>query len=649
LKTDPPMTPDLELLVEERASTDGKVFDLRLSACNPKLGLNHLPVGSINLRTEPAIFFRHFLGEIWKGKPQTPASWRAFMEAIQAKAAFLSERILPKDLRQLLTSLQGKARSLLVQSDEPWIPWEILCLPEDPQSEVADGPFLCEAFAMTRWLRGLPQTLTFPLRRIAMVAPRDSELAQAEGEWEDLQELARGETRQVGRLPARLENLLENFRRSEYDGWHFTTHGFHRETVPDLDGLWLEEQEELNPSHLSGKARRLGDLHPLIFLNACSSGRNGISLTSIGGWAPAFLKAQAGACIGTLWPVDDRPARDFARAFYAAFTAGTPMAEAVFEARQKIRSEGNPTWLAYTAFAHPRAVCEARPSHVETARKPRRTNKRKEIFTRLVSPRQEQHEAAAVIEVILPGPEPAVPPKPTPGEERIHDKDGTVLVYVPGGRFNLDGGTGGLPEKLDRRVCLSPFWMGKHPVTNEQYGLFLAENPGRLRPAFWEDPRFNQPRQPVVGVSWEEAQAYCRWAGLELPTEVQWEAAARGSDRRIYPWGNERPTPRNANFSGISGRPAPVGSFPAGTGPFGTLDQAGNVWEWCADPWSIQAYQQFEDGELDPVAKGDLSIRCVRGGSWMNPPQDLLAACRERRTATLRVNYQGFRCIRRMP
>ena len=351
------MTPDLELLVEERAGTDGRVFDLRLSARNPELGLNHRSMGSVNLRAEPSAFFRQYLGEIWKGKPQTAAAWRTFMETIQAKAAFLSEAILPQDLRQLLASLRGEARSLLVQSDDPWIPWEILCLPEDPKSEAADGPFLCEAFAMTRWLRGFPQTLSLPLHRIAVIAPRDSELPQAEGECEDLLRLADGTTRQAARIPAKLADLLESFSQGKYDGWHFTGHGFHRDSAPDLDGIWLEEQEELNPIHLSGKSKKMGLPRPLVFLNACSSGQSGMSLTGIGGWAPHFLKAGAGACIGTLWPIDDQPARDFARAFYASFTTGIPMAEAVFVARQAIRSEGNPTWLAYTAFAHPLAVC----------------------------------------------------------------------------------------------------------------------------------------------------------------------------------------------------------------------------------------------------------------------------------------------------
>jgi formylglycine-generating enzyme required for sulfatase activity len=191
-------------------------------------------------------------------------------------------------------------------------------------------------------------------------------------------------------------------------------------------------------------------------------------------------------------------------------------------------------------------------------------------------------------------------------------------------------------------VWLSPFWIAKYPVTNEQYARFLAANPGHPRPAFWADARFNQPAHPVVGVTWDDAQAYCRWAGLALPTEAQWEAAARGTDRRPYPWGDAPPTPQHANFGG-SGT-TPVGAFPAGVGPYGTLDQAGNVWEWCADSWVPDAYQRFSDGAKDPVAQGDKTLRSVRGGSWNNPARDLHAALRDCGSARSRFNWQGFRC-----
>ena len=186
------------------------------------------------------------------------------------------------------------------------------------------------------------------------------------------------------------------------------------------------------------------------------------------------------------------------------------------------------------------------------------------------------------------------PPGPQPGDERVNARDGTVLVWVPGGEYTL--GAEDLEElfatdlpadeaarlagwaKPIHRVRLSGFWVARHPVTNAQYRAFLAAEPDAKEPELWEDERFNEDRQPVVGVSWDEARAYCRWAGLELPSEAQWEAAARGDDGRRYPWGDQPPDEARACFGQDwqKGKPAAVGEHPRGEGPFGTHDQAGN-------------------------------------------------------------------------
>ncbi len=212
-------------------------------------------------------------------------------------------------------------------------------------------------------------------------------------------------------------------------------------------------------------------------------------------------------------------------------------------------------------------------------------------------------------------------------EERRNETDGTVLLYVPGGEYTLGAKDITDNERPVHRVVLSPFWIAKYPVTNEQYGRFLAANPGTPEPAYWADKQFNQPEQPVVGVSWEEAQAYCRWAGLRLPSEAQWEAAARGPDGRRYPWGNDEPTPEHANFGSREGRTTPVGSYPKGAGPFGALDQAGNVWEWCEDVWDAAAYRD-RDGQRDPLSTtgDDTAVRCLRGGSWIGGARYLAVA-----------------------
>jgi len=241
-------------------------------------------------------------------------------------------------------------------------------------------------------------------------------------------------------------------------------------------------------------------------------------------------------------------------------------------------------------------------------------------------------------------PLPIRPPKP--GKKIVHEKTGIELVFVPGGEYTL--GAEGLANASPVHVVrLSPFWIGKVPVTNKQYALFLNANPKAEKPDFWRDSSFNKPRQPVVGVSWAEAQAFCRWAELQLPSEAQWEAAARGTDGRRFPWGNEEPSSQHANFGSAIGRTMPVGAHPLGQGPFGTLDQAGNVAEWCKDVWDHEAYQKRGFYKLDPVVtKGDYRGRPVRGSDWCSHALFMAAAFRTfGMTSYQNAGRVGFRCL----
>jgi len=323
---------DLILHVLQRPGGRRRLFDLRLTALDPQLDLHERSFGTVSLETDPAEFFRqHLKGDL-------------SVETLRIKGAFFAEQLLPADLRKTLSGLRRRVTGLQILSDDPWIPWEILRIEERPDSEVVDGPFLCEAFALTRWIHPIRQTGYLPLSRIAAIVPLSSELPHAEQEWEDLRALT-GEGRQVERIPARLREITAAFRSRSYNGWHFTGHGFFRGSSPDLSGIHLDEQEELTPPHLAGEAKTMGFKRPLVFLNACDTGKSGLSLTDVGGWAPHFLRAGAGAFIGSLWPIGDSRSRDFARVFYGGFIGGLPLAEAVQKARQAIRSEEDPTWL----------------------------------------------------------------------------------------------------------------------------------------------------------------------------------------------------------------------------------------------------------------------------------------------------------------
>jgi formylglycine-generating enzyme required for sulfatase activity len=246
--------------------------------------------------------------------------------------------------------------------------------------------------------------------------------------------------------------------------------------------------------------------------------------------------------------------------------------------------------------------------------------------------------------------------QPDPGadlvESFVEPNTGIRFLLVPGGRFTM-GAQRLLKECLPlHQVQISPFWLAETPVTRRQYEQFLhATNRGK--PMLWSEPRFADPDQPVVGVSWMDVHTFCSWAsqvsGLAVvfPSEAQWEFAARGPDARPYPWGEERPNDLHAHFGRhwLKDKPLPVGSLPGGRGPFGHLDQAGNVWEWCADVWDPSAYAKRGASSKDPIVwhASDEEMRVVRGGGFTSLAFELHAAYRNSWRMDRGAHGLGFR------
>jgi formylglycine-generating enzyme required for sulfatase activity len=192
-------------------------------------------------------------------------------------------------------------------------------------------------------------------------------------------------------------------------------------------------------------------------------------------------------------------------------------------------------------------------------------------------------------------------------------------------------------------VELSPFSLGIHPVTNAEYEAYASATSAAL-PASWTDGRFAGPDRPVVDVSWDDAMAYCRWAGGTLPTEAEWELAARGFDCRTYPWGEVEPEDVHAHFAQDwnSGGPCEVGRHRAGESPFGCHDLAGNVWEWCLDGWRVDAHV-LRAGRVDPVVSADVNVKPLRGGCWRSIAPKLQCAYRNWSHRVVRHVTIGFR------
>ncbi len=188
-------------------------------------------------------------------------------------------------------------------------------------------------------------------------------------------------------------------------------------------------------------------------------------------------------------------------------------------------------------------------------------------------------------------------------------------------------------------VQLEAFFIDKTEVTVGAFKDYLAAT-GDNPPRYFDNEKFNAHEQPLVGVSWKQADAYCKWAGKRLPTEAEWEKAARGTDSRFYPWG-KNPDPVRGNFRGRKDGfryPAPVGSFPEGASPYGVLDLAGNVWEWT-DSW----YGPHPGNDTTHDLSGE-QFKVMKGGSWFSNMDLARITVRGKALPTQRMNYIGFRC-----
>lgn len=269
---------------------------------------------------------------------------------------------------------------------------------------------------------------------------------------------------------------------------------------------------------------------------------------------------------------------------------------------------------------------------------------------------------------------PSVTATLAPGTVQRRGKDNAEMVYVSAGEF----GMGGDPAKA---IYLNAFWLDKYEVTNEQFRQFVdatgyktdAEKQGwgfefinakweQVGGISWRSPRgagssiAEQLKHPVVLVSWNDASTYCAWAGKRLPTEAEWEKSARGTEGRIYPWGNAWDgtklnfcdancafTWKDSSVNDQYAESAPVGSFPQGASVYGAQDLAGNVWEWTADWFDANYYKTMPTSNPSGSASGQLKI--LRGGAWSIDQSYARATNRFSAVPEYRERSVGFRCV----
>lgn len=232
-----------------------------------------------------------------------------------------------------------------------------------------------------------------------------------------------------------------------------------------------------------------------------------------------------------------------------------------------------------------------------------------------------------------------------PVRMKFSRRDGMTQVYIPAGEFVM----GSWREKDSRRqkahpVYLKAYWIDQVEVTNAMYALCVAE--GGCKPPASINPYFGRKAyadHPVVYVSWEKAQAYCHWVGGRLPTEAEWEKAARGVDGRRYPWGSAPPDNFLLNFNGVYGDPRPAYDYLPGASPYGLLNMAGNVREWVAD-WFDPDYYLVSPYE-NPQGPPSGETKSLRGGAYWDNAKQVQTFYRLSHDPTSPGQNRGFRCV----
>ena len=363
-------SPDLTLFVHYD-TMQAKPRLLMNLYCDGELSQTYAP---LTLNMDPSAYHEEIYGrlsdltDMYDLKKADSAALASMQQTVRSLGHGLWNDLIPQGLqeRYAMERAEWRDKSLLVITDEPHIPWELMW-PYGYQGETweDDAPW-CLTMRMTRWLHrdsegsGLPgPPARLPLERFAFVGPANAALAAVNAEGADLKTLMQraGVQDASPRLNdwTQVQALLEA---GAYDWFHLASHGAFAADQPDqASAIQLEGPQPFTPDALVGPRiqSHLFQQRPGFVLNACHAGRQGWALTRLGGWAYRLVGSGAGVFMGPLWTVTDESARRFAAHFYARLLEGDTVAEALHGARRMIRETGDPTWIAYSAYAHPNA------------------------------------------------------------------------------------------------------------------------------------------------------------------------------------------------------------------------------------------------------------------------------------------------------
>lgn len=561
-------------------------------------------------------------------------------------ALFCGEVRSRYDVTQTIAREQNKGLRvrLRIQSGElSALPWEYLY---DPR--VSEYVCLSTSTPLVRYLdvpqAVRPMKVDLPLRILGMIcSPADlpalnvaQEKKRMEEALADLQQ--RGLVKLTWLSGETWSDLQDALVEDTWHVFHFIGHGgfdVHRD-----EGYlaFTGENGKTHPMHATELARLLADHHDLcvVVLNACQSARS--SWESVFSSTAAVLVRRGITCtLAMQFSISDNAAIELARRFYTRLAKGSPVDTALTEARKSLS----------IAFAH--SVEWGTP--VLFMRSPDG-----KLFD---SPQTTQHIEQDT------GPIPKPPETELPVINPVHGRVRRVgeriwVELVPGvemgfvrvneGNFQMGSDPKKDSDAFEREqplhlTWLEDFWIGRYPVSHMQYSAFINAL-GRSEPVDWKHNKMPDDKglHPVVNVSWDEAMAFCSWAGFKLPTEAQWEKAARGTDGRKYPWGNTPPDREHCNIYGWFNGTTPGNQFGVTSeSPYGCRDMAGNVREWCADWFSNSYYEKSPT--RNPIGPAFGRERVVRGGSWLDDGSTVRCAYRHGENPNNKFEDLGFRVV----
>lgn len=486
--------------------------------------------------------------------------------------------------------------------------------------------------------------------------------------------------------------------------FHFVGHGGFDEQRNEGYIVMADEAQHAHRLYATQLARLLARQRTslrLVLLNACEGARTGAQYL-LSSTAATLINSGVPAVLAMQYAIADTVAIEFANTFYESLADNLPVDAAVAEARNAINFHNarSLAWaipvlymrspdgqlFALTSSNHvvaPHQIYTPSTREVSTqspagppmanVTEPVPVASQDDLDTLISAVEQQGRHLVALSEQQerIAAPAPILPPvvdekadkvgQPSCREnqpldiadvlqsyaQRHYSIIGFDWVTIPAGDFYM-----GSDPRLDIhcfedelpqfRLSLPEFRIARLPVTNTQYKLFIDAT-GHRAPNHWTNGEITvgKEKHPVVNVSWRDATAFCEWAGVRLPTEAEWEKAARGPDRRVYPWGDAPPTHKRCNFDMEVGSTSVVGSYPAGTSPYGVLDMAGNVWEWTASVW-LDSYENYV---TQMASQTENNLRRVLRGGGFRDLEFVRCAARSWDLPTQRYRDLGFRVV----